>query len=72
MPYYLESLNKLRRISFLSMLMLLLGEKEIRSMVDVDEPISCANVNDHKKGISEIYYSEPLGTSSASVFTFEL
>ena len=52
MAYYLESLNELRRISFLSMLMPLFGEKEIPSMVDFDEPISCTNGNDHKKGIS--------------------
>ena len=69
MAYYLESLNELRRISFLSLLMPLLGEKEIPGMVEFDEPISCAPDNDQKKGISEIYYSEPLGPSSASVFT---
>ena len=69
MAYYLESLNELRRISYLSMSMPLLREKEIPSIVDFDEPISCANVNDHNKGISEIYYSEPLATSSALVFT---
>ena len=69
MAYYLESLNELRRISFLSLLMPLLGEKEIPGMVDNDEPISCATDNDQKKGIAEIYYSEPLGPSSASVFT---